>query len=303
MAAMEEVGFRPNPLARGLGGRRTSMIGVCFMGLGNPILDRKVYHLQEFLRRHQLRSLLEMRLRDMQQEIRAIEDFRRIRVDGIVLIHSELDAATCRRVLDGMACVQVDPHAPQSIATVSVDRRRAMRLLMEHLLRLGHRTFALLGISEGDPWRWAALVETVEAHGLDPARAFNVVEGTPSVESPIEAGELMAETVLRWPKRPTAMIALDDRMALGAIQALKKAQIDVPRQMSVTGFDNLDLARKLHPTLTSIEQNPLRLMERAGTMLLEQLELTAEQRGRAVVAETVAPELVIGESTGPAWRG
>src|SRR5687768_17864593 len=45
VAAMHELGFRPNPLARGLGGRRTGMIGVCFMGLGNPIVDRKVYHL------------------------------------------------------------------------------------------------------------------------------------------------------------------------------------------------------------------------------------------------------------------
>lgn len=299
MAAMEEVGFRPNPLARGLGGRRTSMVGVCFMGLGNPILDRKVYYLQEFLRRHQLRSMLEMRLRDEQQEIRAIEDFRRIHVDGIVLIHSELDAATSRRVLGGTACVHVDPHAPQTTACVSVDRRRAMRLLMEHLLRLGHRMFALLGIRENDPWRWSALVETAEAHGLDPTRVLKVVEGVPEVESPIEAGELMAETVLKWSKRPTAMIVLDDRMALGAIQALKNANVDVPREMSVTGFDNLDFARKLHPTLTSIEQNPLRLMERAGTLLLEQLELPAEQRGKTIPAETVAPELIIGESTGP----
>jgi DNA-binding LacI/PurR family transcriptional regulator len=302
MAAMEEVGFRPNPLARGLGGRRTSMIGVCFMGLGNPILDRKVYHLQEFLRQHQLRSLLEMRMRDVQQEIRAIEDFRRIHVDGIVLIHSELDAAASRRVLEGAACVHVDPHLPQSTASVSVDRRRAMRLLLEHLLRLGHRTFALLGITEADPWRWSAVVETVQAHGLDPARALRGVEQPSEVESPIEAGELMAEKVLAWPKRPTALIALDDRRALGAIQALKNANIEVPRQMSVTGFDNLDFARKLHPTLTSIEQNPLRLMERAGAMLLEQLELTAEERGRGV-SETVTPDLVIGESTGPAWRG
>lgn len=302
MAAMEEVGFRPNPLARGLGGRRTSMIGVCFMGLGNPILDRKVYHLQEFLRRHHLRSLLEMRLRDKQQEIRAIEDFRRIHVDGIVLIHSELDPATSERIMGGVACVHVDPHVPQPAASVSVDRRRAMRLLMEHLLRLGHRTFALLGIGKSDLWRWPALVETAEAHGLDPAKALQVVEGIPDVESPIEAGELMAEAVLRWPKPPTAMIAIDDRTALGAIQALKNAKIEVPRRMSVTGFDNLDLARKLHPTLTSIEQNPLRLMERAGAMLLEQLELPAEERGRVPV-EAVAPELVLGESTGPVWRG
>ncbi len=303
MAAMEEVGFRPNPLARGLGGRRTSMIGVCFMGLGNPILDRKVYHLQEFLRQRQLRSLLEMRMRDAQHEIRAIEDFKRIHVDGIVLIHSELDAEMSRRVFEGMAAVHVDPHAPQdSTASVSVDRHRAMRLLTEHLLRLGHESFVSLGFGKNDPWRWPALVETVQAHGLNPARAITAIETVPDVDSPIEAGELMTEAVLRRAKRPTALIALDDRMALGAIQALKHAGIDVPRQMSVTGFDNLDLARKLHPTLTSVEQNPLRLMERAGAMLLEQLEAAPKTR-IAPRSETVAPELVVGESTGPAWRG
>ena len=299
MAAMDEVGFRPNPLARGLGGRRTSMIGVCFMGLGNPILDRKVYHLQEFFRRHQLRTLLEMRMRDVQHEIRAIEDFKRIHVDGVVLIHSELDADTSRQLFDGLAAVHVDPHHPQETASVSVDRRRAMRQLLEHLLRLGHDSFALIGFTRNDPWRWPALVETLQAHGLDPDKALTAIENSPEVESPIEAGELMTEAVLRAPRRPTALIAVDDRTALGAIQALKNAGIDVPRDMSVTGFDNLDLARKLHPTLTTIEQNPLRLMERAGTMLLEQLERKEGDRVPAA-AEVVAPELVIGESTAPA---
>lgn len=299
VAAMEEVGFRPNPLARGLGGRRTSMIGVSFMGLGNPILDRKVFHLQEFLRRNHLRSLLEMRPRDVQQEIHAINDFKRIHVDGVVLLYSDLDAETTEQLFEGMACVHVDPHLPQTVASVALDRQRAMRLVLEHLIRLGHRSFALLGVSRSDPWRWPALVETAQAHGLDPEKALRIVEDVPSVDSPIEAGELMAEAVLRWPKRPTALVVIDDRTALGAIQALRNANVEVPRQMSVTGFDNLDFARKLHPTLTTIEQNPLRLMERAGTILLEQIKLPAGKRGK-LAPEWIAPELVVGESTGPA---
>ncbi len=299
LAAMEDVGFRPNPLARGLGGRRTSMVGVCFMGLGNPILDRKVFQLQEVLRRNQLRSLLEMRPRDAQQEIYAIDDFKRIRVDGVVLLYSELDAKTSEQVFEGLACVHVDPHFPQTIASIALDRHRAMRLLLEHLIRLKHETFALVGISKSDPWRWPALVETAKAHGLDPAEALRVVDDIPQVESPIEAGEIMTEAVLRWPKRPTAIIAVDDRTALGVIQALRSAGIQVPQQMSVTGFDNLDLARKLHPTLTTIDQNPVRLMERAGAILLEQINLPAAERGRQT-PEFVAPELVIGESTGTA---
>ncbi len=299
VAAMEEVGFRPNPLARGLGGRRTSMVGVCFMGLGNPILDRKVFHLQEFLRKNQLRSLLEMRPRDVQQEIHAIDDFKRIRVDGVVLLYSDLDAETSVQLFEGLACVHVDPHTVQKIPSVALDRHRAMRLLLEHLIRLKHQSFALLGFKKGDPWRWPALLETAKAHGLDPEKALRFVEEIPQVESPIEAGEIMAEAVLRWPKRPTAMIAIDDRTALGAIQALRSAGVDVPGEMSVTGFDNLDFARKLHPTLTTIDQNPARLMERAGALLLEQIKLPANQRG-APITELIAPELVVGESTAPA---
>lgn len=298
-AAMEEVGFRPNPLARGLGGRRTGMIGVCFMGLGNPILDRKVYHLQEFLRKHHLVSLLEVRMRDAQQELRAIEDFKRIHVDGVVLIHSELADAASREILDGLPCVHVDPHLPQETASISVDRRRAMRMLLEHLLRLGHRSFAVMGFGPSDPWRWRGLEETARSHGVDPKVALRAVEPEPVVESHIEAGGLMAEAVLGWKKRPTAIIAVNDRMALGAVQALRDARVDVPREMSVTGFDNLDLARHLHPTLTSVEQNPEKLMNRAGELLLAQLQVSPGALAASAV-ETVAPELVVGESTGPA---
>ena len=111
----------------------------------------------------------------------------------------------------------------------------------------------------------------------------------------------MTEEVLRWPDRPTALIARDDQVALGAIQALREAGVEVPREMSVTGFDNLDLARRLHPTLTTIDQGSEALMERAGEMLLAQMA-PAKSRAGVPLTETVAPEMVLGESTGPARR-
>jgi LacI family transcriptional regulator len=111
----------------------------------------------------------------------------------------------------------------------------------------------------------------------------------------------MTEEVLRWRDRPTALIARDDQVALGAIQALREAGVEVPREMSVTGFDNLDLARRLHPTLTTIDQGSEALMERAGQMLLAQMT-RSKSRPAATLAETVAPEIVLGESTGPARR-
>jgi DNA-binding LacI/PurR family transcriptional regulator len=101
-------------------------------------------------------------------------------------------------------------------------------------------------------------------------------------------------------KRPTALVTANDQIAIGAIHTLRAAGVSIPRELSVTGFDNLDLGRKLHPTLTTIDQNSTQITERAGRLLIEQIKLPAEERGKPI-AEMVAPELVIGESTGPAW--
>lgn len=299
LAAMDELGFRPNPLARGLGGRRTGMIGVCFMGLGNPIVARKVYALQEFLRGRHLQTVMEVRMRDREQELRAIENFRRIRVDGVVLMYSELDGKTAAEALKGIACVQVDPHQPQRIPSVSLDRHKAMRLLMDHLFRLEHLSFGLLGSGRNDVWRWPALVDIARSRGLDPEKIYVEVDDHQQIESQIERGQLMGQAVLDMKTRPTALITANDQIAIGVVHTLRAAGVSIPREMSVTGFDNLDLGRKLHPTLTTIEQNSVQLMERAGTLLLEQIKLAPEDRGQPTV-ELVAPELVIGESTGPA---
>ena len=302
LAAMDELGFRPNPLARGLGGRRTGMIGVCFMGLGNPIVDKKVYSLQEFFRRHHLQTVLEVRMRSREQELHAIENFRRIHVDGVALLYSELDANSAIEALKGMPCVQVDPHRPQKIPSVSLDRQKAMRLLMDHLFRLEHTLFGLLGTGRRDVWRWPALLEIARARNLDPEKIFVEVDDLLHIESMIERGQLMAQAVLALPRRPTALLTANDQMAVGVIQTLREAGVSIPREISVTGFDNLDLGRRLHPTLTTIEQNSVQLMERAGALLLDEIKLPPADRGKPVV-ELVAPQLVIGESTGPARMG
>jgi DNA-binding LacI/PurR family transcriptional regulator len=193
----------------------------------------------------------------------------------------------------------VDPHHPQKIPSVSLDRRRAMQLLMDHLFRLEHKVFGLLETGRGDVWRWPALVEIARERGLDPEKIYVQFPDLRHVESMIERGQLFAQAVLRMSKRPTALITANDQMAVGVIQSLREGGLSIPREMSVTGFDNLDLGRKLHPTLTTIEQNSSQLMQRAGALLLQQIKLPASDRGKSIV-ELVPPELVIGESTGPA---
>lgn len=170
---------------------------------------------------------------------------------------------------------------------------------MEHLFRLEHQSFGLLGTGPGDVWRWPALVDIARSRQLDPGKIYVQIDEPAALESQIERGQLMAEKVLAMKRRPTALVTANDQIAIGAIQTLRGAGVSVPREISVTGFDNLDLGRKLHPTLTTIEQKPAQIMTRAGELLLAEIKLPAAKRGSPRV-EMIVPALVIGESTGPA---
>lgn len=300
-AAMQELGFRPNPLARGLRGRGTNLIGVSFIGMRSPIMNTKLFHLQERLRDHQLRCVLELTERDPVVEARVVDDLLRLHVDGLVLCYSNLGANEGPHLKARTPCVHVDPLRPQAGPSVSLDRRRAMQLLMEHLLAHGHRRFGLLGIGREDAWRWPALLEIARAQRLDPEKTFLHFGADAPPEKSLPAGGEMALAAFRHSPRPTALICVNDLVALGAIHALHNAGASVPRDVSVTGFDNLDLGRHLHPTLTTIEQNPPALMQHAVDILVRQIR-GGRRKPREPLAHLVAPTLVMGESTGPAPR-
>lgn len=300
--AMEELGFRPNPLARGLRGHGTELIGICFNRLDTPIINQKVSYLLEFLRESRLRSLLEITLGEEENERRIIADFLRVRVEGMVFVHPALSWEEVSRLAGGVACVHVDPDVAMKSPSISLDRSLAMRMLLEHLCDLGHRDFAMIGIAKDDRWRARPLIKHARDFGIDPRRGFRFLgfpeEGMP----PIEAGRLIALRLIKEGSLPTAFIAFNDLVAFGAIQALKDAGIDVPGRVSVTGFDHTDVGAQTRPRLTTIDHDARQMMKRAAAMLVEQIALPAAERGRAS-HEKVKPRLIIGESTAPIYRG
>jgi DNA-binding LacI/PurR family transcriptional regulator len=297
--AMQELGFQPNPLARGLRGSGTNLVGVSFIGMRSPIMNTKLFHLQEQLRDQHLRCVLELTERDPVVEARVVEDLLRLRVDGLVLCYSNLGPNQGPHVKARIPCVHVDPLQPQTSASVTLDRRRAMELVLDHLLDLGHRRFGLLGIGREDAWRWPALVEIARARRLDPEAAFVHLGADAPPERSLPAGGEMALAALRHALRPTALICVNDLVALGALEGLRTAGVSVPRDVSVTGFDNLELGRYLHPTLTTIDQNPPALMQRAVELLVRQIAGGRRKPGEPLV-HLIEPTLVIGQSTGPA---
>lgn len=274
MEAMRELGFRPNPMARGLRGSRNGYVGICFLEFESPVLLRKMAVLQRLLRDQGLRALLELTDGDARQEEAAIRHFLSLKVDGIVVVGATLGESSSIVSELGQRSVPivlVDPVADLPFPQVSVDREAAMRAILEHLLALGHSRFGLLGIDHRIPYgasRLRALKAAAKSAGLAFGEAFSVFSRPEPGVPDYACGSALADQVLGRARRPTAMVAVNDRVALGALHRLRRDGLVAPRDFAMVGFDNLDLTLFTEPALSTIDQQVPTLMEMAVEMLL-----------------------------------
>ncbi|MFD0200516.1 MULTISPECIES: LacI family DNA-binding transcriptional regulator [Saccharothrix] len=217
-------------------------------------------------------------------------------VDAAILILPPEDGdrlvALARR---GLPFVVVDPRTapPPDVASVSAAHLAGARALTAHLVELGHRD---IGVIAG-PVEWLAGDARTAGHhaalaqaGVLPARhRVHHVEPT-TAEGLRAAGELLDE-----PDRPTAIVCFNDKLAVGALQAAHERGLRVPEDLSVAGFDDIDLSRATRPALTTVRQ-PLQEMGRiAVTQLMRVLD---GHRPEALHLE-LSTTLVVRESTGP----
>jgi LacI family transcriptional regulator len=173
-------------------------------------------------------------------------------------------------------------------------------LILDHLWDLGHRSFAAIGYSSKDTWRWQGVVEWMESRGLrlDDCMQSFVLPST-RLESYEEGSELV-EMVVRIPRRPTAILAVNDEMAAGAVKRLIELGYKVPGDISVVGFGNFAVGRFFSPALTTIDQQPQPMMRMAGEMLISQLG--GKKLAEEIENIRLEPQLLVRDSTGPAPR-
>ncbi len=302
--AMDELGFVPSPLGRALRGARTGMVGVCFQAIGSPILVRKIAALQTLLRRAGFRALIELTDGDAVTETEVVRHFLSMKVDGLVVVGGVAPSnaagigALARAA--GVPLVVVDPLERLPVPTVEVDRAAGMRLALAHLHDLGHRRFALLEISEQVAYgraRRRGLEDAALALGLSWERDFVVLgEAAPSALD-YALGTRLAERFFALADRPTAILALNDQIAIGAMAALQRLGLRVPDDVSIVGFDNLEVSAHTTPPLTTVDQHVPELMAAAAALFSGPL---AENGDDAPPLRTIVPSLVRRASTGPA---
>jgi LacI family transcriptional regulator len=268
--AATELGYRPNPIARGLKTSRSYTIGVVVPDLRNPLFPPIARGIEERLEPAGYTSLLANTDNDPERERLSFDALRARQVDGYITASARREHPLLQDLAaNGHPVVLVNRATDDAgLPSVVPDDRDGMCQAVDHLAALGHRRIAhLAGPSELSTGvhRLEGFVQGMERSGLAVEQDL-VVTGRRFTEA--EGARLCGELLGR---EFTAVLAGNDLMALGCIDALRAAGLDCPRDVSVVGFNDMDWSERFSPPLTTVRVPHHRLGIAAADLLLERL--------------------------------
>lgn len=290
--AIAELDYSPNRAAQSLVTRRSRTVGIVSFGTQYYGPSQMLTNIEAALRAEGYGLVYAAVDEDDPSELeRQIAAMRAQLVDGLVLI-TPVEAYRTDEVtrLIRTPFVMIDVHLGERVPSVVIDQRHGARLATAHLLELGHTRLAEIS----GPLRWsgaeqrhAGFLATLAEAGLEPVASL-ASDWTPA------GGHRACGALLARNEPFTGLVVGNDQMALGAMRALREAGLDVPRDVSVVGFDDIPEAAYLEPPLTTIRQDFAALGHQAAELLLSFIgapETPAQQR-------VLYTELVRRKSTG-----
>ncbi len=296
--AIRRTGYRVNQAARNLRMQRAGAVLVLIPNLGKPFYSGVLAGVSEGFAGSEYAVLITDTESDPIEETALADYFLDGRIDAAILLDGGLSRAALRHCTDqGVAdriaflCEWVEG---ESFPVIASDNTEGARLAIRHLHDLGHRKIAHVTGPEGNvltTTRREGMVSERARLGL-PARPEWIIRGDFSLESGLDA----SRRIVAMEDRPTAVFCSADMVAFGLIAGLMSAGIDVPGDISVVGFDDIEMSEFYIPALTTIRQDRHRLGRRAAEVILASLR----QPGRPPEKQEMIPvELVVRASTAP----
>ena len=291
--AIAALDYRPSNAARWLASGRTRIVGVLLDDLANPWFVELLDGLQSVLGEENLRMVLSDPTYLARPGESPVSAFMDLRVDGLIIAGDVQHDDTLARAAAHTPTVVAGARALQlpSADIVTNDDVAGARLAVEHLIGLGHHNIAYLSApTESAGLRAGSYRDTMARHGLQ--KHIRVVQTDLSEHSGFEA----MNSLIQAGRPPTAVLAANDILAVGALSAADDHGIGVPSQLSLIGYDNTYLAGIRHLSLTSVDPVSREVGIRAAQLLLERMaDSSLPQR-----TEVLTPRLVVRNSTAPA---
>ncbi|MFN6500181.1 MAG: LacI family DNA-binding transcriptional regulator [Nostoc sp. DedQUE01] len=273
-----EMNYVPNAIAQSLQNQRTNTVGVVVTSIADPFYAEVVEGIEQVARTAGLSVFLTASHRDFEQEIAAIDNFHRRRVDGILVTDSRINQNNTNQVGEiAVPIVLINSQTedqPETFHTVTVDDFLGGRLAVEHLISLGHTAIGYLGVgdrSQSNQLRLEGYRTALREAGLPQNSDWVAISDEDNIRiSDVDTGKKMLPQL--FAAGVTGIFCYNDMVAVGALLACQELNISVPQDLSLVGFDDIALCRYVTPSLTTVCQPMLQIGRLAMQMLLDLLE-------------------------------
>lgn len=287
----DRLGYRPNPLARGLRGAKTMLLGLIVREISDLFFTTAVEAVSIAARERNYNVVLGSAHSRADEAIALRGVLETRHCDGIIVLGDMRDQP---RLLEDLTSSHVpvvalwQGSALEGVATIDIDNRGGIAAAIDHLVALGHRRFGFIG---GYPHfdiveRQAGFVDHLSALGLQPR-----VEHVLAASNNPGSGSESFRTLITLPDAPTAIVTGTDQVAIGALHAAHALGVAIPDRVSIVGFDDIPITAYTAPPLTTVRQPIGEMAELAVDQAVERPEPGSHR--------VFSPTLVIRQTTGP----
>ncbi len=295
LKAIKKLNYYVDARARGMVKRESKTIGVCISDISNPYYPPLIRGVENTINKFGYNLLLCNTDEDAEKEKVYLKLILEKKVDGLIIAPTGNDTSSLKEfVRRNIPIVFIDRKIEGiSADVVCVDNVQGAFSAVEHLIKLGHKRVgmivALRNITTTQE-RIQGYLEALKAHDINRDDSL-IVESVPKIEGGIKA----AEALLKLNSSPTAIFPFNNLVALGALIALKKLGKNVPKDVAIVGFDDLEWAEALDPPLTAVSQPIYTIGTTAAQLLIQRLLGEGPVKKQVIVLKT---ELIIRRSCG-----
>ena len=289
LAAIAKLGYQPSLLARGLRRNETTIIGVIMPDISNPFFPQVVRGVEDIAYQNSYRLMLCNTDNDVQKERIYFDELRAYRMAGLIVIpsaDSELAEMAQHSGASAAPVICLDRRAPSwNGDSVTVDNVEGAYMATKHMLGFGHKRVAVIT----GPLHVTNAVERLKGfkralrEAALPIAPEYIQEGRFDRLGGYEKGLML----LQFSPRPTAIFAANDLIALGVLSAMRELGLRCPEDVSLVGFDDLELASFTNPALTTVAQPGYQMGARAAALLFERIRGSSGKAQHVVMKTTL----------------
>ena len=288
----QQMGYVPSAVAQSLISRRTRTIGMVVTTIADPFIVEIVEGAESVAQAAGYSLFLASSHNDPDREVKVVETFHRRRVDAIIVTSSRVGSLYSSQ-LDQIAIPIVlinNQEEGEYLYSVSVNDVHGAHLVVEHLYNLGHRRIGYIGTNtrpKSNRRRLTGYQTALAQLGLTPDPALVL---SPDIEADVDRAKAVLDALVA--AGATAVFCYNDLTAVGLLMACCQREVKVPGDLSVAGFDDIEIASYVTPALTTVRQPRSQLGAFAMSMALNLLN------GKQVHDQTLEGELIVRKSTG-----